>query len=238
MIHYSSISSSLGVLLLLFVTGLAYGYNAIDVVDGGSIQGQITFNGSVPMKTIIPTKDAQICGKKRKEPQILVSEDGRVQQAVVYLKGVKQGKAWGEPTANAVLDQKNCVFSPRVQIIPKGPIDILNSDPLLHNTHGYYGKRTAFNLALPNEGQKITKQLKKPGLVKVDCDAHGWMLAHIHVADNPYYALSGDDGTFSITDIPAGNYSLVVWQKLTGETKMDVTVEGGKTAELDIELTK
>ena len=229
---------AVGALMLLFATGTAYAYKEIEVTGGGSIQGTVTFNGTVPMKTIIPTKDAQICGKKRKEPQISVSEGGNVQEAVVYLKGVKEGKAWGKPTANPVLDQKNCVFSPLVQIIPGGAIDVLNSDPLLHNTHGYYGKRTAFNLALPNEGQKITKKLKKPGIVKVDCDAHGWMLAHIYVADNPYYALSDNDGMFNISDIPPGNYSLVTWQKLTGETKMDVVVESGKTTAITVELKK
>lgn len=224
------------VLSLAWASDPAHSYQEIEVSDGGSIQGKVVFNGKVPMKTIIPTKDAEVCGKKRKEPQILVAEDKGVQQAVVYLKGVKQGKAWGKPTENPVLDQEGCRFRPKVQIIPRGPIDILNSDPLLHNTHGYYGRRTAFNLALPNKGQIITKELKKPGIVKVDCDAHGWMLAHIYVADNPYYALSGEDGSFSITDMPPGDYTLVVWQLLTGETETPVTVEAGKATEVAVEL--
>lgn len=227
----------LGAFALSF-TSPARAYKETSVTDGGSIQGMVVFNGKVPMKTIIPTKDSEICGKKRKEPQILVSDNKGVREAVVYLKGVKEGKAWIEPTQNPVLDQKGCVFSPKVQIIPRGSIDIVNSDPVLHNTHGYYGRRTAFNLALPNEGQRITKQLKKPGIVKVDCDAHGWMLAHVYVADNPYYALSGADGTFDIADVPPGDYTLVVWQQLTGATETPVTVEAGKATEVSVELKK
>ncbi len=223
---------------LLFVAGAANAYKEVDVAGGGSIQGKVVFNGTVPMKTIIPTKDAEICGAKRKEPQILVTEDKSVRQAVVYLKGVKEGKAWGDATAKPVLDQKACRFEPKVQIMPRGDIDIVNSDPVLHNTHGYYGRRTAFNLALPNEGQTITRQLKKPGIVKVDCDAHGWMLAHIYVADNPYYALSGEDGTFNITDVPPGDYTLVVWQRLTGATETAVKVEAEQAAEVVVELKK
>ncbi len=216
----------------------AQSYKEIDVTDGGSIEGRVVFNGTVPMKTIIPTKDVEICGKKRKEPRILVGADKGVQQAVIYLKKVKEGKAWEKPTENPVLDQENCHFRPTVQIIQSGPIDILNSDPLLHNTHGYYGRRTAFNLGLPNQGQRVTKILKRPGIVKVDCDAHGWMLAHIYVADSPYHALSGDDGRFSITNVPPGDYTLVVWQEFTGESETTVKVATGQAAEVTIELQK
>lgn len=233
---HSPLLAFLGALAMLSASFSVYPYKEIAVADGGSIRGKVVFNGQVPLKTIIPTKDADICGKKRKEPQILVDENNGVRDAVVYLKKVKKGKPWGENTANPVLDQEGCNFVPSVQVISKGPVDIINSDPVLHNTHGYYGKRTAFNLALPNKDQKITKQLKKPGLVKVDCDAHGWMLAHIYVADNPYYALTGADGTFEITDIPAGNYTLAVWQKLTGEKEVTMAVDAGKATEITVNL--
>ncbi len=227
---------SVSAFALSLTCSLAYAYKEIEVSSGGSLQGKVVFNGRVPVKTIIPTKDSEICGKKRKEAQILVDENNGVREAVVYLKKVQEGKAWGAGTETPVLDQKGCVFEPQVQIMPKGPVDIINSDPVLHNTHGYYGRRTAFNLALPNQGQKITKQLKKPGIVKVDCDAHGWMLAHIYVAENPYYALSGEDGTFEIADIPAGSYTLVVWQLATGANETAVTVEAGKAVEVTVEL--
>src|SRR3546814_17564655 len=96
--------------------------------------------------------------------------------------------------------------------------DVCSSDL---NTHGFYGRRTAFNLALPNQGQRIKADLTRPGLVRVECDAHGWMLAWIYVADSPYYALTGEDGSFSLTDVPPGDYTLVTWQdrKSAGEGK-------------------
>lgn len=213
-------------------------YQAMEVADGGSINGKVVFNGRVRVKTIIPTKNADICGKKRKEPQVLVGPDKGVQNAVVYLEKVKKGKSWGDATETPVLDQEHCVFKPKVQVIPVGPIAIVNSDPVLHNTHGYYGKRTAFNLALPKQGQRIEKPLKRPGIVKVDCDAHGWMLAHIYVADNPYYAVTGEGGTFTIDGVPPGDYTLVVWQKYTGPTKTSVTVAPKEATEVTVELEK
>ena len=214
-------------------------YQEAAVSGGGTIQGKVVFNGTVKKKTILPTKDKRVCGKLRKEPLILVAEGGAVKDSVVYLKGVESGKAWPEMlTKVPVLDQKGCQFEPHVQVARRGSLDIVNSDPVLHNTHGYYGKRTAFNVALPEKDQKVTKVLKSPGTVKVDCDAHGWMLSWVQVVDNPYFFQTGDDGTFSIADVPPGDYTLVAWQEWLGETEISVSVGAGETTELDIDLTK
>lgn len=223
----------------LITPAIAAKYIEIDVSDGGSIQGQVVYNGSIKKRTVLPTKDKSVCGKKRKEPMILVGDGGAVADSVVFLKGVAEGKAWPEmATKRPVLDQKDCKFAPHVQVGRQGKVDIVNSDPVLHNTHGYYGKRTAFNVALPEQDVTVTKTLKRPGTVKIDCDAHGWMLAWIQVVDNPYFFQTGADGKFSITDVPPGDYTLVVWQEWIGETEMPVTVTANGTAEVSVELTK
>ena len=214
-------------------------YQEVEVSGGGTIRGKVVYNGSIKKKTVLPTKDKRVCGRVRKEPLILVGEGGAVRDSVVYLKGIDAGKAWPEVMAKVpVLDQKGCRFEPHVQVARQGDLDIINSDPVLHNTHGYYGKRTAFNVALPEQNQKVTKSLRRPGTVKVDCDAHGWMLGWVHVVDNPYFFQTGDDGVFSIADVPPGEYTLAVWQEWLGETEIPVTVAAGTTTDLDIDLTK
>lgn len=231
-------------LLAVFVSALAptavvaAGYEVSAVTGGGTIEGKVVYRGEVPIRKIIPTKDREVCGGPRDEPQVRVGPDMGVQDAVVYLKGVAKGKAWGKPESIPVLDQEKCIFKPAVQVIRTGKIVIANSDPVLHNTGAFYGKRAAFNLALPDKGMKVTSELPRPGLVRVECDAHGWMLAHIHVADSPYYALTGIDGSFRIADVPPGNYTLAVWQRWAGDTEMSVAVKGGETAKLAIELKK
>ncbi len=212
-------------------------YQEIEVSDGGTIAGQVIYNGTVKTKTVLPTKDKQVCGTTRKEPLIVIGDGGAVQDSVVFLRDVASGKAWPE-MKTPVVDQEMCKFRPHVQVARQGKIDIVNSDPVLHNTHGYYGKRTAFNVALPEKGVTVTKVLKRPGTVKVDCDAHGWMLAWVQVVDNPYFAQTGADGAFSISEVPPGDYTLVVWQEELGETEMPVTVTAGGTTELAIDLTK
>lgn len=214
-------------------------YTETEVSDGGSIQGTVVYNGSVKKRTVLPTKDKKTCGKTRKVPWVLVGENGAVQDSVVYLKDVKEGKAWPEAALKLpVLDQEACQFLPHVQVGRQGDVEIINSDPVLHNTHGYYGKRTAFNVALPEKDQKITKTLKRPGIVKVDCDAHGWMLGWVQVVDNPYYFQTGEDGSFTIDDVPPGDYTMVVWQEYVGATEIPVSVTAGGVTEMDVELTK
>jgi hypothetical protein len=224
--------------LLLLISPLGLAYEVVAVSGGGNIEGNVVFQGNVPIRKIIPTKDREVCGGPRDEPQIRVGADKGVQDAVVYLKEIPKGKAWGAADKTPVLDQEKCIFRPAVQVIRPGKIDILNSDPVLHNTHGFYGQRTAFNLALPDKGAKITRDLPRPGLVRVECDAHGWMLAHIYVADSPYYSLTSEKGGFRITDIPPGNYTLVATQYYTGDTEIPVTVKGGETVKVPIELKK
>jgi len=227
---------------LLALAGLAapaaFAYEVVTVAGGGGIEGKVVFTGEVPIRKIIPTKDREICGAPRDEPQILVGADKGVQDAVVWLKGVTRGKAWGPPDKVPVLDQEKCIFRPNVQVIRPGKIVIANSDPILHNTAGFYGRRAAFNHALPDKGMKVTSELPRPGMVRVECDAHGWMRADIYVADSPYYALTRADGGFRITEIPPGSYTLVVWQRHVGETEVPVAVKSGETVKLSIDLRK
>ena len=232
--------SVLSVLVAVPLAGpvLAAKYQEGEVSGGGTIQGKVVYHGPVKTRTVLPTKDKNVCGGIRKEPLVVVGDGGAVKDSVVFLKDVAAGKPWPEASAaRPVLDQVKCRFEPHVQVARRGRIDILNSDPVLHNTHGYYGKRTAFNVALPIQGGKVTKLLRSPGDVRVDCDAHGWMLAWIYVVDNPYFAQTGEDGAFSITDVPPGEYTLAVWQETMGLAEMPVTVAANETTEVPVELT-
>jgi hypothetical protein len=216
----------------------ALAYEAGTVTGGGTIEGKVIYNGPVPTRKIIPNKDVEVCGGIREEPLVEVGPNNVVKNAAVYLVEVAKGKAWPPASKPPELDNIKCRFVPDVQVIPAGPLDVVNKDPVLHNTHGYYGNRTAFNMALPNEGQRIPTELTRAGTVRVDCDAHGWMEGWIYVVDNPYYAITGDDGKFSIIDVPPGTYNLVAMQSYTGPVQQSVTVASGKPTTLTIELKK
>jgi hypothetical protein len=175
----------------LLTAAAAGAYQATTVADGGTIKGNVVYTGSVPVKKIIP-KDPAVCGQPRDESQIVVGANKGVEDAIVYLEGVTKGKPMTKPAKPPEINNKKCEFVPESQVVAPGQIVIVNSDPVLHNTHGFYGPRTAFNVALPNQGQRVTKELPRPGIVRVECDEHGHMHATIYVADHPYHAVTSD----------------------------------------------
>lgn len=234
---FLSRAATLAATSLLLGTGPALAYESMEVSDGGGISGRITFSGTVPTKMIVPD-NRDVCGGPREDPQIVVGDDGEVLDAVVYISDIQQGKPWPETTEPPRLDNRDCHFVPKMVAMPPGPLVVINSDPLLHNTHIYYGRRTAINLALPKQGLEIERELKRPGILRITCDEHGHMHAAGYVAANPYYDTTLDDGTFEITDIPPGEYTLIVYQRTTGAKEQTITVESGQTATIDVDLAQ
>ncbi len=217
---------------------VALAYEVVSVADGGTIRGKVTYQGTVPTKKVIPTKDKATCGETRDDPLVVVGPDKGVAETVVFLKNVQKGKPLEKPAKKPEIVNHGCRFEPHVEAFPVGTVVIVNSDPVLHNTHGFLEKATVFNVALPIKGQRVERPLTKPGIVRVECDVHGWMLAWIFAADNPYYAVTGKDGTFTISDVPPGSYTLVAWQEYTGPKEMPVNVTPKQTVEVPIELKK
>ena len=236
----SLVGSLLAVVAVVAVSGVPAGaYEVVAVSNGGTIAGRVVFREAQPrMKKIIPTKNSEVCGGIREEPEIVLGPDGGVQDAVVYLKEVKAGKGWNDASKRAVLDNHECRYLPRIQAVATGAtLEVVNSDPILHNVHGFVGVGTIFNNALWKD-KRAEKVLESPGLVRIDCDVHGWMRAWVYVGANPYYAMTAKDGSFTIADVPPGSYTLVTWHEYTGAAEIPVTVKAKDTVSLTAELKK
>ena len=212
-------------------------YKGGAVENGGVIRGNVVFKGTVPtVKVVIPAKDRAACGNDREGPALIVGPKKGVRDVIVYIKKIGKGKPWAKPAEAAVLTNVKCRFEPHVQVMRKGKLTVVSEDPILHNTHGFYGKRTAFNMALPKQGERIEASLRRTGLARMECDAHAWMRAYIYVARNPYWAITDDDGAFSLTDVPPGKYTLVATQGHVNTVEVPVTVKDGGEAVMRIEL--
>lgn len=216
-------------------------YEAADVTGGGSLSGSVKLAGDVPPPAPLEiTKDAAVCGMgKHPSEALMTGAGGVVQLAVVQLTNISKGKAL-DAGKTLVLDQKKCKYDPHVQLVPVNSIvEVKNSDPVLHNVHAYFGEtETLFNIAQPFQGQTTQRSLTRPGVVHVKCDAHPWMSAYFVVQAHPYYAVSDKAGNFKISDIPPGTYKVKVWHEYLGSQEQDVTIEGGKDAKADFQLTK
>jgi len=215
------------------------GYEVAEVTDGGSITGTITVSGpltKLPARKI--GKDPQVCGTAQRESQkLIVNQAGAVRNAVVIVQGVKRGKAMPAAAENAEIDQSKCEYSPHVQVMAVNTeIALKNSDPILHNIQFFEGDNSLFNIAQPVQGQVNKKKLEKTGTIYVECAVHGWMQGNVVVVDNPYYAVTDENGKFSIPDLPPGKYQVKIWHEYLGESTREITVAAKTPTALDADL--
>jgi len=207
------------------------------VQNGGTISGEVIFKGKWTPSTIPVTKDQEVCGKSKKDPSLLVSKRGEVQNAVVYVTEIRKGKKM-EPQKVA-LDQKGCEYHPHVLAFPVGSdVEIKNPDGILHNIHSYSEKNDPFNLAQPKFKKTLTVKIEKPEVIPVKCDVHGWMSGWFFVAENPYFSVTDNAGNFKLTDVPAGTYTLEVWHETLGKLSKKATVKPKEKVEVTFELAK
>jgi hypothetical protein len=215
----------------------------------GTIEGTIRLAGPTPAVAARPIlKDASACGREAAAESVVAGKGGGLANVVVFLKDAKPAAA-PAPVAGASLDQRKCRYIPHVQALTVGTsLAVMNNDAILHNVHGNEAKTdgpalTVFNLATPIKGQKVPVAMRKPGLVKLQCDAgHTWMNAWIYVFDHLYYAVTDDSGAFVIGDVPPGEHVVELWHEpANGEgagtrTTAKVKVTDGKRTRLDLAL--
>jgi hypothetical protein len=189
-------------------------YEEIEVKDGGAVAGRVTFAGTPPkLEPLAVNKNRDVCGDRKPNEALVVGPDGGVRGSVLLLEGLTRGK---RPGGEVVLDNAKCLFVSHVSAtMVGGRVRVRNSDAILHNTHGFLGRPTVFNLALPNKDQviDITRRLTRPGVVRVLCDAHPHMFAWLVVHDSPYFAVTDDRGAFRIEGVPPGSYRLTMWHE-------------------------
>jgi len=218
---------------------VAWGYEVIDVKDGGTISGEVKFVGTPPLpEKIAVTKDQEVCGKTEKVNEaLLVGPNKGIQNVVVSLSNIQKGKKL--PETGATLDQKDCRYAPHVVVSPAGAeLAILNSDGILHNIHTYSTKNPPFNRAQPKFKKEMKEKFAQPEVVKLTCDAHGWMNGWLVVEDNPYYVLTDANGAFKITDVPPGDYEVKFWHETLGETTQKVSVKPKEETKVSAEMAK
>ncbi len=169
-------------------------------------------------------------------PSLIVS-GGNVVNAVAYITDIKKGEKM-EPQ-KATLDQRGCEYHPHVLAFPAGSsVEVLNPDGILHNIHSYSQKNTLFNMAQPKFRKTLSVKMDKPEIVNVKCDVHNWMNGWLFAAENPYYSITGNTGTFRLTNVPPGTYTLEVWHETLGKQTKKVTVKPKEEVKVTFELAK
>jgi len=196
------------------------------------VTGKVTLNGTPSRGNIkINTAADPSChhDKPLYTKHWVIGPGGELANAVISIAAPTSGAPSSD---KPLINQKGCEYSPYVTAIQKGQSVVLqNSDPTLHNVHvkADAGKgKSIFNFGQPVKGMKTDKKFDTPGVYKLKCDVHPWMASYLVVSENPYHAISGEDGTFAIKNVPDGEYTVTVWHSRFKESLTEkVTVTGG-----------
>jgi plastocyanin len=222
--------------LLAFAAGASLSLLGAANFAAADITGSVKLDGKAPEMAEIDMSAVKECKAQHQDPvyevSVVVGEKGELKNVVVALKPDDPGALGGEvPKTPAVIDQKGCQYIPHVLAVMVGQeMLIKNDDPFLHNVHSQAQTNPNFNFGQPNkdDGKKVDSP-KAAETYKVKCDVHPWMGAWVAVFEHPFFAVTGDDGKFTIKgNPPDGDYKVVAWHEKYGTQEGTVSVKDGK----------
>ena len=179
-----------------------------------------------------PDVKDEVCTKAAvPDDSVIVGSDGGLADVFVFAIGIPDGvDVPAPPEEPALLDQKACRFIPQALLFRVGqPLQLINSDPTAHNVHTGSFFREQFNQVIPPNdqvGTTIEYERVERVPVQTKCDLHTWMLSYHMAVDNPWFALSAEDGTFVIDDLPPGDWEFMIWH---GKPDTSTRPSGTKT---------
>lgn len=191
------------------------------------------FTGTAPAMPKLKRESDPFCGKTpMNDQEIVVNANGTLKNVAVR---VTQGApaAATPPADPKVIDQNNCMYTPRVIVGQTGQkLLIKNSDPIMHNVHTYQGTTTGFNQAQMKGSKDIEKTIAA-GVTKFKCDVHPWMTGYTVGSDNPHICVTGDTGECDLGALAPGTYTIEAWHEKYGAKTAQLTVAAGQPAAVE-----
>jgi len=238
---FVQVSMGLGVL------GTASAYDTVVVKDGAVLRGTMTFQGTAPAPKEFELRrypDQVFCGAlsdgdgHRFLKEVHVGQGGGLKDVVVVVEGVQSGKPF--TFTNAQVEANVCQFLPFVTVVSdKRQLTVTNRDPVSHDIQGYAYDLAGVDIVLHRPSLTATGTTDIVHLVKgrkvftMQCGMHPYMQNWGYAIDNPYYAVTDQDGSFSIGDLPPGTYRVKAWHPILGVQERELTVEPNSTTMLD-----
>ena len=217
----------------------APGGQKVDPATAGDVTGSVVFDGTAPKNEPIrmnadPTCLKQATGEQTQETYAVGADGKSLANVFVYVKDGLGSYSYDPPTGSVTIDQKGCRYHPHVFGMRTGQkLEILNSDPTLHNIHATPKSNSEFNTGQPIQGMTTTHTFSKQEImVPFKCDVHGWMNAYVGVVDHPYFAVTDKDGKFELKTLPPGTYTIEAWHEKMGTQEQKVTIGAKETKDV------
>ncbi|MEB2360738.1 MAG: carboxypeptidase regulatory-like domain-containing protein [Bryobacterales bacterium] len=210
--------------------------------DEGTLTGKVAFQGQAPKFRAIAMDADAVCAAKHSKPvypeAVIVNSNGTLRNVFVYVKTGLEDKNFAVPDDPVELDQDGCIYKPHVLgIQSRQNLRVVSSDNTTHNIHPMPKVNREWNVSQPPGADPIIQVFNRPeATIPVKCNQHPWMRAYIHVISHPFYALSGEDGTFEIKGLPPGKYQLEAVHEEYGASTQEVTVAAKQSVPVEFKF--
>lgn len=202
-----------------------------------TISGKVTYTGTPAKQKVIDMSKEPSCAKQHTTPAltetVVTGADNTLQYVVVYISAgaPDEGKV---PSQAVTYEQKGCQYMPHVLAMQVNqPLKVMNDDQTSHNIHPMPKANAEWNKSQPAGAQPIEAKFDKEEFIPVKCNIHPWMHGYFAVLKTSHYAVTKDDGAFSLPDLPPGKYTITAWHEKYGTQTQEVTVAGNETKTVD-----
>lgn len=220
-------------------TGEATPPGSVDPATTSNLTGHVRFEGTAPEAEFFRIDGDRNCvtlnGRDTiASERIVVGQENALANVFVYVASGLERYRFHPPAEPAVLDQQGCRYVPRVVGVMTGqPLEVRNSDPLLHNVRGEAAVNQPFNMGQPVQGTRFTRTFTtREVMVPFSCDVHAWMNAYIGVLEHPFHAVTGADGAFTLSGLPPGTYTIEAWHEALGARTETITLGPKETKDV------
>lgn len=204
---------------------------------GATVRGTVRFEGNIPAPKAINMAADPVCAKDHPSPvmaqEVVTDTKGDLQNVVVFVSDGLGDQKFDPPTQPAVVEQKGCMYMPHVMAVRANqPLEVVNDDSTSHNIHPTPANNREWNKAEP-PGTKLEEAFAREEIaIPVKCNLHPWMRGYIAVFKHPFFAVTGKDGGFDLSNLPPGTYTIKAWHEKLGLSTQTVTVAANETKEI------
>jgi plastocyanin len=204
---------------------------------GASLRGVVRFEGAAPKPKLITMSADPSCAKQNPSPvfsqEIMTDSRGDLQNVVVYIAEGLRDRTFDVPTQPVVVEQRACMYQPHVLAVRANqPLHVVNDDPTSHNIHPTPANNREWNKAEP-PGSSVDETFAREEIaIPVKCNLHPWMHGYIAVFKHPYFAVTGKGGSFDLSNLPPGTYTIKAWHEKLGTSTQTITIGANETKEI------